>query len=129
VDRIPKVNVIPGDTYEDYEIEIGDDPEDTIPIPIIDIPICVTLTQLGQKYIVDTTLEEEQCLGCRLTIAVNKNSSICCIQKGGHGSVSSTTLKSMIQTAQSIGKVIIDKQDIAIKEESKLNKEKIGFFL
>jgi exosome complex RNA-binding protein Rrp42 (RNase PH superfamily) len=65
----------------------------------------------------------------RLTIAVNKNSSICCIQKGGHGSVSSTTLKSMIQTAQSIGKVIIDKQDIAIKEESKLNKEKIGFFL
>jgi exosome complex RNA-binding protein Rrp42 (RNase PH superfamily) len=62
VDRIPKVNVIPGDTYEDYEIEIGDDPEDTIPIPIIDIPICVTLTELGQKYIVDTTLEEEQCL-------------------------------------------------------------------
>jgi len=126
--RIPKVNVVQGETIDDLEIELTDDPDDSISIPIEDIPICVTLTQLGKNFILDTTLEEEQCLGCRVTIAINKKGNVCGIQKGGHGSITSLTLKSMVQNVQYVGKIILDKLDLALKEENTLGKEKISFF-
>jgi len=127
--KIPKVNVVPGNSLDEYEIELTDDPDDFVNITIEDIPICITLTQLGNRFILDSTLEEEKCLGCRVTIAVNKKGNICGIQKGGNGSIDNKTLKSMIQNAQNVGKIIIDKLDFALKEENTLGKEKIGFFM
>ncbi len=45
---------------------------------------------------VDSTLEEEQCMSVRLTVAVNREGNICGIQKGGHGGLDASSMYEMI---------------------------------
>jgi len=68
-----------------YEVEDGEivkKPGYT-PLPLIDYPIAVTFAKIGNKLILDTGLDEEQVMDCRLTMTLDKDGNICAIQKGG----------------------------------------------
>ena len=80
------------------EIDVSDDPSDFEKLPFKNIPICVTFAKIGDYFIVDPTVEEELVMSTKLTIAINKNSEICSIQKGGSSSgLNPSELRKMIQ--------------------------------
>ena len=72
--RIPK--------YEDKKIVAG---EYSGKIKLKDTIIEVTTVKIGDKLLLDTTVEEESALDARLTLAINQNNDICAAQKGGNG--------------------------------------------
>jgi exosome complex component RRP42 len=53
------------------------------PLPIINHPISVTFSKIGDKLILDSGLDEEQVMDTRFTIVLDKDDNICALQKGG----------------------------------------------
>lgn len=135
--RIPKTEIQDmGDG--DFEFEIMDDVDDAEPIKGIEhLPLSVTLYKIADRYIIDPTLLEEVCSQVTLTVGVNKEGSICGIQKGGSGSLDPSLMTEMIQTATLLGKPMIQQLDAQLEsEEAKvlekkrngLPVDKLGFF-
>jgi len=124
--KIPKINLVPGE-HEQMEIEIDDESNEWTRIDTENIPICVTLTKIGSRHIVDATLEEELCINARLTIAINKKGNVCSIQKGGSGGLDPSLLHDMMLSAKKIGLSIIEKLDHVLKEEERQKKIKVCF--
>jgi exosome complex component RRP42 len=54
-------------------------------LPIKKRPITVTIAKIGDKLIVDPTLEEEEVMDARISMAIDDDENICAIQKGGSG--------------------------------------------
>ncbi|KAM9985422.1 hypothetical protein ACTFIZ_008961 [Dictyostelium cf. discoideum] len=115
--RIPRVKAIQGE-YEEITFEVSDDPEDTLSLSIDNVPICVTLTKIGNQFVIDTTLQEELCMNARLTVGVNSLANICSIQKGGIDGLDPTTINQMINTAKVVGVKILNIMDKTLKEIS-----------
>jgi exosome complex component RRP42 len=59
--------------------------EKTGKLPVIDVPVAITVAKINDKLVIDTNLEEEQNLDARITITTNNKGNICSIQKGGTG--------------------------------------------
>lgn len=58
----------------------------TLPeFPLVKKPIAVTIAKIGDKLMVDPSLEEESVMDARLTITTIEDGSICAMQKGGIG--------------------------------------------
>ncbi len=53
------------------------------PLPLNNHPIAVTFAKVDKTLLVDPSLEEEQVMSARLTVTIDKNGSICAMQKGG----------------------------------------------
>ena len=47
---------------------------------------------MGDLLVVDTSLEEASCVGCRIMIAVNEDKHLCGFFKEGRDGISATTL-------------------------------------
>lgn len=54
-------------------------------LPLLNYPIPTTFAKIGNKLIIDPSLEEEDAMNARLTITIEKDGKICAIQKGGAG--------------------------------------------
>ncbi|CEG78053.1 hypothetical protein RMATCC62417_12712 [Rhizopus microsporus] len=135
--RIPKTEI--QDLGEgEYEFEVMDDVEDAEPIVGWEnLPITVTLYKIADRYIIDPTILEELCSQVTLTVGVNRNGSVCSIQKGGNGSIEPSLLTEMIQTATTLAKPMLQQLDAKLIEEEDqvqekrrngLPVEKLGFF-
>lgn len=70
-----------------YEIEEGQVKikPGYVPLPIRKRPITVTFAKIGEKLVVDPGLDEEQVMDARISMAIDDDSNICAIQKGGSG--------------------------------------------
>jgi exosome complex component RRP42 len=81
------------------------------PLPIRNYPVEVTFAKMTDKLIVDPSLEEEQVMDARLTIAIEKDGKICAIQKGGYGYFTVEQLfeasKIAIHKAKEIRKIVM----------------------
>ncbi len=53
-------------------------------LPLTMVPVSCTLHQVGGKFLVDPTREEELAADARLTIAFTEHGDICAMQKGGN---------------------------------------------
>ena len=115
--RIPKITIVETESGE-TEIELSDDPADTVRLDVSNVPLSVTMALVGQKFIADPSLDEELCMDARLTVAVNPKANICAIQKGGiHGALSPSVLFEMIQAARKIGLALSQKLDLLLLSE------------
>jgi len=130
--QIPKVKIIPSPDGT-HELEL--DGDKAFSLPIDNVPVCVTMSRIGGHHIVDATLEEELCRGCRVTFAVNKSGNVCSVQKGT-GTISPHAFTVMLQNAVSIGKILIEKLDAVLtleteqkKNETSNHQTSFGFFL
>jgi len=101
---------------------VGDDGEETVQLSqedakslVEDAPICVSLSKLGNSYVVDATAEEELCTSARLSVGVNRAGRICSIQKAGVGGLAASALIEMLKVAKTIGTDLIKKLDASIK--------------
>ena len=53
------------------------------PLPVVNHPVAVTFAKIGNKLILDTSLDEEEVMDARLTITMDKDGHIVAMQKGG----------------------------------------------
>lgn len=73
-------------------------------LPVIDKPIPVTVAKIGDKFVVDPTLEEENIMSSRLTFSTKSNGNVCAIQKGGSESLSQEEILEAIDISIKKGK-------------------------
>lgn len=60
----------------------------TTRLPLDNFPVEVTIAKIGEKLIVDPSLEEEAVIDARITIALGKNDEVCAVQKSLKGTFS-----------------------------------------
>lgn len=76
-------------------------------LPVRFKPISVTVCRVGDKLMVDPTLEEEEAVTANLTVTIKDDGNICALQKRGHP-----------LTVEEIGKAF----EIALKKSADLRK-------
>ncbi|KAJ3630013.1 hypothetical protein Zmor_028505 [Zophobas morio] len=143
--KIPEISVV--EDGDNYELEISDDPQACQTLDLGSWPVLVTLSEIGSKFIVDASIEEECCTVGRVTVkfyvyfkgkhlscdkfGVNKDGSIMCTQKAGKGTVDPTILPEMLKIALSFGKELITNLDEKVKLQRELEErggyQKLGF--
>ncbi len=71
----------------------------TKPLPVGSRPVAVTVAKIGQNLFIDPSLEEENAMGARLTVATKENGNICSLQKGGVEALSTEEIEGMLELA------------------------------
>lgn len=69
-------------------------------LPLTDDPIGITVAKINDKFLLDPTADEEENLDARLTAAFTKDGTICAMQKGGEGALSSDEIMQMVDIAE-----------------------------
>ncbi len=69
-------------------------------LPVVHKPVTVTVCKLGEKLFVDPTLEEEQIVDSKLSIAFREDDYICALQKQSAGSINFEEIKKFIEVAE-----------------------------
>ncbi|KAF6099257.1 exosome component 7 [Phyllostomus discolor] len=126
--RIPRVRVLE-DEEGSKDIELSDDPYDSIRLSVEHVPCIVTLCKIGCRHVVDATLQEEACSLASLLVAVTSKGVVTCVRKVGKGSLDPESIFEMMETSKRVGKVLhASLQSVLHKEESLgPRRPKIGF--
>ncbi|KAJ2015055.1 hypothetical protein GGI03_001302 [Coemansia sp. RSA 2337] len=96
------------------EFDVVDDPEDLTPLEgAKNLPISVTFSQIGKRYVVDASEQEEAVTQAKLTVAVSPAMEICAIQKGGmFRGFPPSLLAEILETAQRIAREELTRFDV-----------------
>lgn len=70
-------------------------------LPILRMPVSITVFKLGDFFFVDPTVEEEKVFDARLTVALTADGKICAMQKGGDAALTIEEIGKMIDIAGS----------------------------
>lgn len=73
-------------------------------LELTDIPLSVTVSKIGDKFIVDPDSEEEKAVDARLTVASLSDGTLCALQKGGDYPLTAEDVSKMIEIAIEKGK-------------------------
>jgi exosome complex component RRP42 len=75
--KIPKVSVTAGPNGDDpTELELDDDPEECSRFDVSGVPLTVTVTRLGGRFVVDATEDETQHSNAALAVAVDSSGNV-----------------------------------------------------
>ncbi len=96
-----------------YEVEDGEVKIKSgyVQLPIKQHPITVTCAKIGDHLVVDPSLEEEQVMDARLSMAIDDDGDICAIQKGGSGYFTPEQVLEVAKLAKEKAKEIRKKLD------------------
>ncbi len=75
-------------------------------LPVSYKPVAVTFAKIGDTFLVDPNIEEEDVMGARLTVTTKDNGNICALQKGGSEAFSIDEIKTMLDVSIKKGKEI-----------------------
>ncbi|HDD46133.1 MAG TPA: exosome complex protein Rrp42 [Candidatus Aenigmarchaeota archaeon] len=75
-------------------------------LPVKDIIAMTTFINIGDKVLVDPTIEEENIMDSRVSIATSQNGNICAIQKGGMHGIKPGTIEKIFDKAVERGEEI-----------------------
>ncbi|KAL5467333.1 hypothetical protein EMCRGX_G031546 [Ephydatia muelleri] len=100
VTRIPRL-IISGEG-EDMEFEVSDNPHDVVKLDVKGAPVIITLSQIGNHFLVDASMQEELCASARLFVAINSSQNIVSISKDGFGGLLYNKLQDVILMAQEV---------------------------
>ena len=67
------------------------------PLPITKEPIAVTVIKIGDKLIVDPSVDEEKIIDTKLTVTSMPEGMLCALQKGGDGTLSLEEIAQMVE--------------------------------
>lgn len=98
---VPHVQVIQGENS--VELDVSDDPSDVIALECENVPLCVTLAQIGPYFILDATQEEENCMSAGLLVGVDPKGEVCGLHTLGLGAFPSIDLVEMLRVARRVG--------------------------
>lgn len=99
---VPKLIVTEGDEGE-VDINLPDDPLEGVRMNTSNCPIFVTLSKVGQRYVVDATAEEEACSLACVILSVMKDGRCTALRKEGSGSLDPQSICEMLEAGKRIG--------------------------
>ncbi|XP_020581010.1 exosome complex component RRP42 [Phalaenopsis equestris] len=102
---IPKVSVSLGDSADQPEVDVSD--EEFMQFDTSGVPFVVTLTKVGQHYIVDATSEEESQMSSAVSVSVNRHGRVCGLTKRGGTGLDPSVLLDMISVAKHASESLI----------------------
>ena len=73
--------------------------DSTSHLPLQNFPVEVTVAKIGEKMIIDASLEEEAVIDAQITIAVGKDNEICAVQKSLFDTLSQEEVHQALQIA------------------------------
>uniref|UniRef100_A0A023GHR1 Ribosomal RNA-processing protein 42 n=1 Tax=Amblyomma triste TaxID=251400 RepID=A0A023GHR1_AMBTT len=126
--KIPKVSVTVDENGE-QEIEVSGDPYDVSKMDITDVPCFITLSKVGQQFVLDATQEEEACAVGSLAMAVTAAGRIVSLIKGGIGSLHPENVMDIIEVGKDVGIALNAAVMKNLELESSSETEKKGFLL
>jgi exosome complex component RRP42 len=91
---------------EDGEVKYR---ENLVSLPLQNHVFEVTMAKIGDKLVVDPSLEEESAVDAQITIAVDDNNMICATQKSRTGVFTVTDILQAVKIAQAKVKELRDK--------------------
>ncbi|MBN3325923.1 EXOS7 protein, partial [Atractosteus spatula] len=126
--RIPRVQISEDDEGT-KEIELSDDPYDCMRLSVENVPCIVTLCKVGQRHIVDATLQEKACSKACLLLSVTSRGTVTCVRKIGGGSLDPESIFEMTETGKRVGKALQSPLMELLQKEESLGKkrQKVGF--
>ena len=101
---------------EDFEVD-----PDVAAAQLLDaagMPVSITALDMGGRFIIDATLEEEMCATASLTVVADRGRHICCVRKGGEGTLAPDASRAVVQSVPEIASVLFTRLD-AVLEEAK----------
>ncbi|XP_072979050.1 uncharacterized protein [Typha angustifolia] len=111
---IPKVNVVLAALPDEQpEFDISD--EEFLQFDTSGVPVVVTLTEVGRRYIVDATSEEESHMSSAVSVSVNRHGHICGLTKRGGAPLDPSIISDMISVAKSVSQQLIAVLDSEIE--------------
>lgn len=99
---LPKIKVEEGDEFEP-DVSLADDPLCCQFLPsIVEAPLIITIHKIGQRHVVDPSLEEESCSSAYLTVALSSADpkTYLLIKKGGTKSLDMNSITEMLGAAK-----------------------------
>ncbi|MCK4588978.1 MAG: exosome complex protein Rrp42 [Nanoarchaeota archaeon] len=72
-------------------------------------PLPVTIIKIGDKFLVDPTLQEEKAIDARLTVATTPDGTVSALQKGGDEPLTIAEVDEMVKIALEKGKFLREK--------------------
>mgnify|MGYP002761087081 FL=1 len=85
--------------YDEEEDELNYD-EPARDIPMTKIPVTATGRKIGDTVLWDTTSEEEEALGARLTVTLTEEDQVVAMQKGGRESLTQEEIYQSMEDAK-----------------------------
>ncbi len=79
------------------------------PLKLSSLPVSCTTVKIGDKLLLDPTLEEDEVSSARLTVATDENGDIRAMQKGGSGHFTYEEVKKAIAMSVDAGKAVREK--------------------
>ncbi|KAJ1761152.1 hypothetical protein LPJ62_002287 [Coemansia sp. RSA 2167] len=88
------------------EFDVVDDAEDQVAIEGVEnLPLSVTFNQIGKRFVIDASEQEEAVTQASLTVAVSPQLEICAVQKGGFlRGFPPSLLSEIMQTARRVAR-------------------------
>lgn len=80
-------------------VQIDDSAASAVRLDASNTPVCVTLSKLGRRLIVDASLAEEACASAALSVFVNRAGRVCGMHKHGPSGIDAATMFSAVQAA------------------------------
>lgn len=114
--RIPNLRVVAGE-HGESEMEVPDDPADCATLSLPQAPILLSLNKAGDSYIVDASLEEENCVSSSVIVGVMRGGVVVMVRKDGVEGLESKKLSNITQTASRIGGALNEKLLEALHKE------------
>lgn len=103
---IPSVEVQAAeDPSDEPELEVLDD--NAVKLDTSNVPIMLTVSQVGTALAVDLTAEEELCTSAALHVAVTPTGRLCSASQRGSSGINPGVLQEMMSKAQRLGPEII----------------------
>ena len=125
--RLPKLHII-GEGSE-RDIELSDDPYDVVQLELANVPVLVTLNKIGNRFVVDATAKEEACSDAQILVSVNRQGSICSMQKHGSGGINPELMFEMLDAGKIVGGEIIDRlSEVLARADANPEAPKVGFY-
>jgi len=93
--------------FPEYDAKLDQvlyDKRTTKKIPLKYLPVAVTVVKIGDKFIIDPSLEEEEAMDARLTVTTIEDGRLCAMQKGGDGVLTADDVSIMIDLSIKKGK-------------------------
>jgi len=112
---LPRLEIERGDNNE-VEIQLTDDPLDTVEIDSLSPILTCTIAKLGNRYVIDPSDEEETVSKVKLCVGIHEG-EICGVTKIGPGSLDPDSVTEIMLIAKKAGKVLARAIDQFIKSD------------
>lgn len=118
---LPKMEVLEAmEEGEVVQLRVDDRPEMGTPFPLRRLPLCVTVAQIQDRFLLDVTSEEELCADAMLCVVVDaKAGDIIGLHKLGSGLFDIAGLPSMLERCRATAAALIQQleRELALKDQ------------